>query len=60
MTYATFLLPDSPNYTSVLELDWKRLPRGKSNMTWRVNAWKAGDHASSKTKFDEGESPDEW
>jgi hypothetical protein len=59
MTYATFLLPDSPDMTSVLELDWKRLPRGKLNMTWRVNAWNAGSHASSETEYDEGDLPDE-
>jgi hypothetical protein len=33
MTYATFLIPNSPDMSSVLQLDWKRLPRGKSNMT---------------------------
>ncbi len=59
MTYATFLLPDSPDMTSVLELDWKRLPRGKSNMMWRVIAWNASGHTSSKMEYDEGESPDE-
>ena len=59
MTYATFLIPDSPDLSSVLHLDWKRLPRGKSNMAWRIQAWQAGDHAPSDTEFDEGESIDE-
>ncbi len=57
-TYATFLIPNSPDMSSVLQLDWKRLPRGKSNMTWRIQAWQAGDHAPSETEFDEGESID--
>jgi hypothetical protein len=55
MTYATFLLPDSPDMSSVLQLDWKRLPRGRLNMAWRVQAWQAGHHAASDTEFDEGE-----
>jgi hypothetical protein len=59
MTYATFLIPNSPDMSSVLQLDWKRLPRGKSNMTWKIHAWQAGDHAPSETEFDKGESIDE-
>ncbi len=59
MTYAGFLLPDSLDATSVLELDWKHLPRVKLNMTWRIKAWEADERTSSKTKFDEGESPNE-
>ncbi len=43
MTYATFLIPNSPDMSSVLQLDCKRLPRGKSNMTWRIQAWQAGN-----------------
>jgi hypothetical protein len=58
MTYAGFLLPDLSDATSVLELDWKRLPRVKLNMTWRIKTWEAGKWPSSETKFDEGESPD--
>jgi hypothetical protein len=42
----------------MLELDWKRLPRVKLNMTWRIKAWEAGKWTSSETKFNEGESPD--
>ena len=56
MTYATFLLPDSPDMSSVLQLDWKRLPRGRSNMAWRVQVWQAGHHGTSDTEFDDGES----
>ncbi len=59
MTYATFLIPNSPDMSSVLQLDWKRLPRGKSNTTWRIQAWQAGDHAPFETEFDEGELVDE-
>jgi hypothetical protein len=58
MTYACFLLPDSSEATSMLELDWKHLPHVKLNMAWRIKAWKAGKQASSRTEFNEGESAD--
>jgi hypothetical protein len=58
MTYAGFLLPDLSDATSMLELDWKHLPRIKLNMTWRIKAWEANERPSSETEFNEGESPD--
>jgi hypothetical protein len=58
MTYAGFLVPDLSDATNMLELDWKRLPCVKLNMTWRNKAWEAGKRPSSETKFNEGESPD--
>jgi hypothetical protein len=58
MTYACFLLPDSLEATSLLELDWKCLPHVKTNMAWRKKVWEAGEQASSETEFNEGESAD--
>ncbi len=49
MAYASCLLPNSPDPTSVLELDWM----------WRIKAWQSGKRTSSDTEFDEGESSDE-
>jgi hypothetical protein len=60
MAYARCLLPDSPDSTSVLELDWKRLLHIKRNIMWRIKAWQSGKWTSSDTEFDEGESSDEW
>jgi hypothetical protein len=59
MRYVGFLLPDSSDATSMLELDWKRLSCVKLNMTWRIKTWEADKWTSSETEFDEGESPDE-
>jgi hypothetical protein len=59
MAYASCLLPDSPDPTSVLELDWKRLLHIKRNIMWRIEAWQSGKQTSSDTEFDEGESSDE-
>ncbi len=53
MAYASFLLPDSTDSTSVLELDWKRLPHVNCNRMWRFEAWQAGDRASSEMEFND-------
>jgi hypothetical protein len=39
MAYASFLLPNLTDSTSVLELDWKRLPHVNRNKMWRFEAW---------------------
>ncbi len=60
MVYASFLLPDSPDSRSVLELDWKHLLHIKRNIMWRIEAWQSGpQRTSSNPEFDEGESSDE-
>ncbi len=56
MAYASFLLPNSTNSTSVLELDWKRLHHVNRNRMWRFEAWQAGDRASSETEFNDDQS----
>ncbi len=48
MAYVGFLLPNSTDSTSVLELDWNRLPHVNHNRMWRFEAWQAGDRASSE------------
>jgi hypothetical protein len=56
MAYASFLLPNSTDSTSVLELDWKRLPHVNRNRMWRFEAWQAGNQAPSETEFYDDQS----
>ncbi len=59
MAYASFLLPNSTDSTSVLDLDWKRLPHINHNRIWRFEAWQAGNRASSETEFNDDQSAEE-
>ncbi len=59
MAHASFLLLDLQDSTSVLELNWKRLPHVKCNRMWRMDAWQSGERTASNTEFDEGKSSDE-
>ncbi len=56
MAYASVLLPNSTDSTSVLELDWKCLPHVNRNRMWRFEAWQAGNRASSEKEFNDDQS----